>query len=267
MSFASVKVREVIMGSLIRLDFEGLAVGFTQEGWFNATAAAERFGKPPHEWLRLPATQDYLAALERRYGKIPYVRTSKARADRGGGTWLHPKLAVRFAQWLDIDFALWCDEQIDALIRGDHPHYDQRRARDAVASSYKVMAEILRLTRLDQGKATGRHHYINEARLVNWALSGEFKALDRESLAPWELALLASLEERNAVLLGRGVEYADRKQQLEQHATDWRADHRLVNAALTQRKSPTPTATGMGFENQLVAGHIVAKNANNGRSL
>ncbi len=25
---------------------------------------------------------------------------------------MHPKLAIRFAQWLDVDFAVWCDEQI-----------------------------------------------------------------------------------------------------------------------------------------------------------
>jgi hypothetical protein len=30
---------------------------------------------------------------------------------------MHPKLAVRFAQWLNVDFAVWCDEQIDAIIR------------------------------------------------------------------------------------------------------------------------------------------------------
>lgn len=105
------------MSNIIKADFRGTAVSFTIEGWFNATAAAKRYGKQSHEWLRLPETGAYLDALERRYGKIPYVETSRARSDRGGGTWLHPKLAVRFAQWLDIDFAVWCDEQIDELLR------------------------------------------------------------------------------------------------------------------------------------------------------
>ncbi len=91
-------------------EYENTELSFTEDGWFNATLAAEKFGKQPNEWLRLPATQDYLAALGRRYGKIPYVKTSRARADRGGGTWLHPKLAVAFARWCDIDFAIWCDE-------------------------------------------------------------------------------------------------------------------------------------------------------------
>jgi len=131
--------------NVIKLDYRGLETGFTDNGWFGATAAAERYGKTPHEWLRLPATQDYLRALERKYGKIPFLKTK--RGQHGGGTWLHPKLAVRFAQWLDADFAVWCDEQIDELIRGEHPRFDWLRARSAAASSFKVMTEILRLSR------------------------------------------------------------------------------------------------------------------------
>ncbi|SMF96560.1 KilA-N domain-containing protein [Methylomagnum ishizawai] len=211
--------------SLVEAEYQGVPVGFTEDGWFNATKEAERFGKSPHEWLRLPATREYLEAIERRYGKIPYVRTSKARLDRGGGTWLHPRLAVRFAQWLNVDFAVWCDEQIDAILRGEHAHFDWKRTRSETTSTTKVMREVLRLVRLDEGKTTGPHHYMKEAKLVNWAVSGEFKGLDRGSLALDELALLASLEERNAVLLGRGIGYDDRKKMLEQHALDWRAGH------------------------------------------
>jgi len=42
------------------------------------------------------------------------------RIKRGGaspGTWFHPKLATRFAQWLDEDFAVWCDLTIDRILR------------------------------------------------------------------------------------------------------------------------------------------------------
>lgn len=222
--------------SVIPLDYHGLRVGFTETGWFDATAAAAKFGKRLDHWFETQETRDYITAL----CHILNTRNSgdfiKTRRGKHGGTWLHPKLGVVFARWLDVNFAVWCDLQIDALIRGDHPYYDRRRARDAAAASFKVMGEILRLTRLDQGKATGRHHYINEARLVNWALTGEFKALDRESLAPWELALLASLEERNAVLLGRGVEYPDRKKQLQQHAADWRADRPAIEQSSSRQE-------------------------------
>lgn len=102
------------MNNIIKHDFEGQLYSFNMDGWFNATDAAVRFGRLPNDWLRLPGTASYLAAFKRKYGNIPHLKT---RRGVGGGTWLHPKLAVRFAQWLNDDFAVWCDEQIDAIVR------------------------------------------------------------------------------------------------------------------------------------------------------
>lgn len=267
--------------SLIEAEYQGFAIAFTESGWFNATRAAERFGKEPYEWLRLPETERYIDALCRRLsvGKSAFVKTKRGGdtrtipgKSRNAGTWLHPKLAVVFARWLDVDFAIWADEQIDALIRGEHPHHEWKQARSEAASASKVMSEVLRLVRLGDGKATEPRHYMSEAKLLNWALSGEFKGLDRDSLALDELALLASLEERNAVLLGRGVGYPERKGMLEQHAIDWRAEHGQEKAAIQaprhagslKRKSPAPVATRAGFQNQTDAGRIVAENIGGG---
>lgn len=102
---------------------------FSDDGWFDATAAADKFNKEPAQWLRLPETVRYIEALKSRYGNITYVKTSRARKDRGGGTWLHPKLAVRFARWLSVDFEIWCDEQIDAIIQGSVHHIDDERIK------------------------------------------------------------------------------------------------------------------------------------------
>jgi len=211
------------MTHIVTRDYQGQAIAYQDDGWFNATQAAAKFGKIPHEWQRLPETVAYITALERKYGKIPY---SKSKRGANGGTWLHPKLAVRFAQWLDVDFAVWCDEQVDALMRGRD---DWRKLRHQSASSFKVANEILRMVRQDGGKATEAHHYANEARLVNWALAGEFKGIDRDSLGAAELTLLAFLEERNAVLIGRGLSYDQRKPMLKQYAMDWRLDRLAIN--------------------------------------
>lgn len=109
--------------NIIKFDFNGHQVGFNDDGWINATEAASKFGRRPNDWLNLPDTVNYINALESRYQKIPYVKTSRARKDRGGGTWIHPKLAVRFARWLSVDFEIWCDEQIDKLIRSQSITY------------------------------------------------------------------------------------------------------------------------------------------------
>lgn len=189
-------------------------VAFSDAGWFNATEAAKRFGKKSIEWLRLPDTEKYIAALCKKaeVGKSHFVKTKKGGSDLSAqGTWLHPKLAVRFAQWLSVDFAIWCDEQIDSLLRGTHAIYDKRKARDEAASSYKVMSGVMQIKRQIEGKEVKPCHFMTEAKLVNWVHSGEFKALDRDSMTAEQLKLMAKLEEQNAVFLGMGMDYETRK--------------------------------------------------------
>lgn len=106
---------------IIHREFQGQQHSFRADGWFNATEAAKRFGRKPSHWLELPGTQGYMAALVRAIGfdagksDIKLTRASKVRGQ--AGTWLHPKMAVAFARWLSDDFGVWCDLQIDAIVR------------------------------------------------------------------------------------------------------------------------------------------------------
>lgn len=209
--------------SIITKTYEGMEVDFTDEAWFNATAVAKRFGKRPVDWLKLEETKRYIAALARR-GKVTESHFALTR--RGGrageaGTWFHPKLGVAFARWLDIEFSIWCDEQIDGLLRGDGK--DWKLARHEAASSFKVMTDAILYTRSEAGKKSAPYHFSNEARLVNWALSGQFKGLDRDGMERHELDLLAKLEVRNTVLIATGMKYDDRKRKLYSYVQAWRA--------------------------------------------
>lgn len=118
------------MNNVISLPFDGDPVQFNLDGWINATRAAARFGKVPNEWLRLASTREYLEKLAAR---APASNTGKSRitfvtSRRGNspdsGTWIHPRLAVKFARWLSVDFEIWVDEQIDALLRGSQSAMD-----------------------------------------------------------------------------------------------------------------------------------------------
>lgn len=206
---------------LVTKDYQGHAIAYQDDGWFNATQAAAKWGKAPYEWLRLPDTERYIAALCKSHeaGKSRFVKTTKGGDVSKQGTWLHPKLAVPFARWLDVDFAVWCDAQIDTLIRGKD---DWRKLRHQSASSFKVANDILKMVRAAQDKETEDKHYMCEAKLVNWVITGEFKGIDRETLSAGELDLLAHLQERNAVLIGRGLEYQERKNMLKSYAMDWK---------------------------------------------
>lgn len=214
------------MKGLIISRYDDQELSFNEQGWFNATQAAHKFNKSVHEWVRLPDTQKYMDALKRKYGKIPYLKTKRGN---NGGTWLHPKLAVRFAQWLDIDFALWCDEQIDQLLRGNHPVFDHRRLRHQAAATYKAVSAVLKLSREQQGKDTKPHHYMNEAKLINWAMTGQFTGLDRDSLTYDELDILAELEAQDLILIGSQCTYEQRKTELNLFAQNFRANSRVLS--------------------------------------
>src|SRR3546814_18785278 len=105
------------MSNIITKSYECMQVDFTGEAWFNATSVAARFGKRVDVWLKTQETQEYIAALARALNstkRCELIRTSRGRL---GGTWLHPKLGVMFARWLDVNFAIWCDMQIDEIGR------------------------------------------------------------------------------------------------------------------------------------------------------
>ena len=209
------------MVKLIKADFDGHAMQFNDAGWFNATAAADKFGKRVQHWLDNKETQEYIEKLNSRLsGDLNTDATGiiSTKKGRNGGTWLHPKLAVAFARWLSVDFSIWCDEQIDKIIHGERESIDWGMMRHASKSSNKVANEILQMVRNEQGKETKHFHYANEAKLVNFALTGKFEPIDRDSLSAEDLDLLASLENRNSVLIGREVDRETRKEILCQMA-------------------------------------------------
>lgn len=96
-----------------------LEVPFTQTAFFNATAVAKAFGKQPTDWLKTDATKEYILAAQ----TILCLEQNQLVIVKNGGnqqgTWLHPKLAVAFARWCNAEFAVWCDMQIDTILRGD----------------------------------------------------------------------------------------------------------------------------------------------------
>ncbi|AZS50394.1 DNA-binding protein [Entomomonas moraniae] len=136
------------MNNIIKLDYQHYQVSFNDDGWINATEAAKKFHREVTQWLRTEETLNYLFALQNALNlkgvseteineinsldsrssayknkililskKTGLVRSKSGSPESGGGTWLHPKLAVAFARWLSIEFSIWCDITIDHLVR------------------------------------------------------------------------------------------------------------------------------------------------------
>lgn len=206
---------------ILHLEYEGQAIGFNADGWLHATEIAERFGRKPAHWLELDTTKEYIQRLSDRMAKsnigksdITLVKTRRGNTATSG-TWLHPKLAVKFARWLSVDFEIWCDEQIDALIRGELNA--KAIARRQAAVGYRSICDALAITHEASGKATKPHHFMNEARLINEVITGHFAGRNRDHLTQAELELIMLVENRDVLLIGQGKSYAERKAALNRY--------------------------------------------------
>lgn len=210
------------MSKIVKADFDGSLMSFTADGWFNATDAADKYGKRPNDWLALDETKAYIKALNEVSNTSQNGIWHQTKRGNNGGTWLHPDLAVVFARWLDVRFAIWCDRQIRGIVSGHTGVSDWQSARIEAASRFRGVCDMLNLSRLADGKTTARHHYSNEALLINEVLTGQRSALERNSLSKTDLRLLELLEAQDMVLLGRGMAYDERKQALHTFAQEQR---------------------------------------------
>jgi len=103
---------------LITAHFGNMPVLFQTDGFINATAIAKQFNKLPKDYLKSERTKEYIESIRRiiliEQNQLVIVRGGST--ENGGGTWLHPKLAIDFARWLSSDFAVWCDFQIEKIL-------------------------------------------------------------------------------------------------------------------------------------------------------
>lgn len=115
------------MNQVQSFNFGNIAVSFREDGYLNATQIAAHFGKLPKDYLKTEQTQQYISALAESLSERTKILTDENQiviVKKGNsknftqGTWLHPKLAIHFARWLNPKFAVWCDEQIEILLNG-----------------------------------------------------------------------------------------------------------------------------------------------------
>lgn len=152
------------MTNLIKADFNGTQVLFQSDAYLHATAIATRFGKKAKDYLKTERTQEYINALIKlnnsKRTKIPFeenqlVTVKKGSPANGGGTWLHPKLAIDFARWLSAEFAVWCDEQIEKILYSDlseQPKLDDLstvESREPLKDAVNTMVHKCRLSYSD----------------------------------------------------------------------------------------------------------------------
>lgn len=127
---------------IIHHDYNGLQIGQRKtDGYINATAMCVATGSDASEWLSLDGTFKLVAALATKLGVEPktgesrnsvttrvsktfpsLVIVKRGSPSTGGGTWIHPKLAVHLAQWCDPYFALQVSDWVEEwMTTGQNP--------------------------------------------------------------------------------------------------------------------------------------------------
>lgn len=83
----------------------------------NATEMARPFNKTPKDYLRTQSSQDFINALSKRQNCPLADLVQVIKGGNNAGTWLHEDIALDFAQWLNIDFKLWCNDRLKELLK------------------------------------------------------------------------------------------------------------------------------------------------------
>lgn len=157
----------------------------TKDGMFNATNLLNQWNifvslntqnpgyikkKELKEFFDNKGTKEFIEALvdeENLHGeKSTYVK-SKARSDRGGGTWMHPYLFVKFAMWLNPRFEVKVIKFV----------YDEMiKYRNEAGDAYKYLSAAVS-TLVQQPFMAGAMTQISKG--VNYCVFGDHKKMIR----------------------------------------------------------------------------------------
>lgn len=97
------------MSDLITRAWNGTPIARrTTDGFVNATAMCRANDKSWSDYFRTDRACLYLEALSDTL-QIPVVSLYQSAEGRGGGTWVHPQVAVDLARWISAPFAVFMD--------------------------------------------------------------------------------------------------------------------------------------------------------------
>ena len=148
------------MNNPVVYDYKGSQISFINGDsvMINATQMAKPFGKRPIDYLRLPSTNELLNAIVR---KSHIDENQLVRTERGGdnpGTWMHEDVALDFAQWLSVDFRLWCNDRLKELMKTGVTTVSNDD--EAIAYAMQVLQKRLEQARQEKAMLEQQNNYL-----------------------------------------------------------------------------------------------------------
>lgn len=143
-------------------DFNLLIQSNTREDdYVNATKLCKHFGKRYSEFKRLPSTKTFLTSLSNKCKNPTYSK-------KGVGTWVHPLVAIKLAEWLDSDFEVFVKQTFKAFLDADV------KLAESIVERTDDLEGIKRLST----KAKGREKQLK----AYWGLHDELKEHNAEGV-------------------------------------------------------------------------------------
>lgn len=195
------------------------------DGYFNATlllelanAASDKKRRFADFWEN-DGTQSFMEELARNLnvekkahlGNVLITDLYETKRGRGGCTWMHPYLFVKFAMWLSPKFEVQVIKWVyDNLID----------FRNQAGDYYKELCSSI-MNRYIQyyNDKPSPLIFSNEAKFLNSLVVGEFKGLERNELNEKQLDLLNNLQKLDIDMINNGESKFDRNKKLRDYAT------------------------------------------------
>lgn len=194
------------------------------DGYFNATLLLEIANSNSEEQKRFKdfwenkGTQNFMEELARDLNRENPARLEtvlpkdlyETKRGRGGCTWMHPYLFVKFAMWLSPRFEVQVIKWVyDNLID----------FRNQAGDYYKELCSAImnRYTQYYSDKPSPLV-FSNEAKYLNSLVVGEFKGIERNVLSEKQLDLLNNLQKLDIDMIERGCGKMQRHEKLRDYA-------------------------------------------------
>lgn len=133
----------------------------------NASEMASAFNKNPKDFLKLKETEKYVNTLlthlnfekdipSHKYEDIVFIKNDLV--------FMHRKLAIKYASWIDMNFGIWLFETVDDILFGNYKkHWD---AHVIQKSSQAKMVELKRKLLLKPTESDVRAYFKAEQEYV-----------------------------------------------------------------------------------------------------
>jgi hypothetical protein len=187
--------------------------------YFNATEIAKQFNKDLSNFMRSKEFNQYIDLLILDSSVTLNSRNELIKTKQGGkyqGTWLHHKLALKFAVWLSVEFEYELFKFIEAKLNEEKQRKDQRELA-------KELHPKLTKSIKNAHKEPKPYHFSNELDMINKIITGykakEFKELHniecvRDGLCMFDIELLNNCQIRNQIMIDDEIDYEERKKAL-----------------------------------------------------